>query len=294
MLIDLVTSMKVVLSRKGFDSQYGGMPSPILPDGRLVPLPIPSTHDSATLADLDFVGASLDQVLCDLSAGRHRLDTRVHFDPDLGGKHTASLADWRPALGQTGSAQSHLSRHGIGADDIFLFFGWFRLTECSAGKWRFVPGAPDLHVLFGWLEVDEVLPIVTHRDDALRHHPWIATHPHVAAPTWYTDTRNTLYIARARSAFTRKAAAGGGRFPLMRPELQLTRPGYSRSVWSLPRWFAPQGRQPLSYHPNANRWELYEDGVTLRSAAKGQEFVIDGTAYPELETWVANLIRANA
>ena len=28
--------MKVVLSRKGFDSQYGGMPSPVLPDGTLL------------------------------------------------------------------------------------------------------------------------------------------------------------------------------------------------------------------------------------------------------------------
>lgn len=286
--------MKVVFSRKGFDSQYGGMPSPILPDGRLVPLPIPSTHDSATLANLDFADSLLDQILYELSAGRHRLGTRVHFDPDLGGKHTANQAGWRPALGQTGSAQSHLNRHCIGTGDIFLFFGWFRLIECFGGKWRFAPNAPDLHVLFGWLEVDEVLQIVTQRDDALRRHPWIATHPHVVAPAWYTDARNTLYVARRRSAYARAAIAGGGRFPLMRPELQLTRPGRSRSVWSLPRWFAPEGRQPMSYHPNPNRWEVRDDGVTLRSAAKGQEFVVDGTAYPELETWVENLIRGNA
>jgi len=37
--------MKVILSRKGFDSQYGGMPSPILPDGTLLSLPIPSKTD---------------------------------------------------------------------------------------------------------------------------------------------------------------------------------------------------------------------------------------------------------
>lgn len=286
--------MKVVLSRKGFDSQYGGMPSPILPDGRLLPLPIPSTHDSTTLADLDFADTWLDQVLCDLSGGRHGLQSHVHFDPDLGGRHATHLAGWRPALGQTGAAQSHLSHHGIGTGDIFLFFGWFRLTESAGGRWRFVPGAPDLHVLFGWLEVDEVLPIVTHRDEALRRHPWLAAHPHVAAPAWYTDSRNTLYIARERSAYTLKADAGGGRFPRMRPELQLTRAGHSRSVWALPHWFAPQSRQPLSYHANAKRWEVREDGVTLRSAAKGQEFIIDGAAYPELEAWAANLIRGNA
>jgi hypothetical protein len=286
--------MKVVFSRKGFDSQYGGMASPILPDGRLAPLPIPSGHDSATLADLDFADETIGQLLIDLSAGRHRLQTRVHFDPDLGGKHTAKLAGWRPALGQTGAAGSHLHRHDIGPGDLFLFFGWFRLTECIAGKWRFVPDAPDLHVIFGWLEVEEVLPIVTARDDALRRHPWIATHPHVAAPAWYTDARNTLYVGRKRSAYAREKIVGGGRFRFMRPELQLTRPGHSRSVWSLPRWFAPEGRLPLSYHLQDHRWDVQADSVTLRSVAKGQEFVIDGAAYPELERWAGGLVGRNA
>jgi hypothetical protein len=286
--------MKVVFSRKGFDSQYGGMPSPILPDGRLAPLPIPATHDCTTLADLDFADTLLDNVLGDLSGGRFNLQTRIHLDPDLGGKHAANVAGWRPALGQTGSAQSHLERHGIGPGDLFLFFGWFRQTECVAGKWRFVPGAPDLHVLFGWLEVDEVLPIVTQRDAALERHPWIARHPHVATPAWYTNPRNTLYTGRARSAYTRSKSPGGGRFPSMNPALQLTRQGHSRSVWSLPRWFAPQGRPPMSYHANANRWDIDEDSVTLRSVAKGQEFVIDGAAYPELEPWAATLVRDNA
>ena len=40
--------MRVILSRKGFDSQYGGMPSPILPDGTLLSLPIPSKTDMET------------------------------------------------------------------------------------------------------------------------------------------------------------------------------------------------------------------------------------------------------
>lgn len=34
--------MKIILSRKGFDSSYGGYPSPILPDGSLLSIPIPS------------------------------------------------------------------------------------------------------------------------------------------------------------------------------------------------------------------------------------------------------------
>ena len=34
-----VRTMKIILSRKGFDSANGGGPSPIFPDGRLLSLP---------------------------------------------------------------------------------------------------------------------------------------------------------------------------------------------------------------------------------------------------------------
>lgn len=285
--------MQVIFSRKGFDSQYGGIPSPILPDGRLLPLPIPSRHDKTTLADLNYDYSDVDmaQLIADLSGGKHSMAIHVHLDPDLDCASSARLPGWRPALGQTGAAQSHLCRRGVGSGDVFLFFGWFRQTECVAGSWRFARSAPDLHVLFGWLEVDEVLPIVTQRDATLARHPWIANHPHVASPLWYDDERNTLYIARARSAYATDGTFGGGRFPTMRPTLQLTKPGCSRSIWSLPSWFAPQGRSPLSYHPKADSWHAEEGGVTLRSAAKGQEFVLDGSAYPQLESWAHSLIR---
>ena len=47
--------MKVILSRKGFDSQYGGMPSPILPDGTMLSLPIPSKDDNIKYSDLNYI-----------------------------------------------------------------------------------------------------------------------------------------------------------------------------------------------------------------------------------------------
>lgn len=34
--------MRIILSRKGFDSEYGGCASPILPDGKMISMPIPS------------------------------------------------------------------------------------------------------------------------------------------------------------------------------------------------------------------------------------------------------------
>lgn len=44
--------MKLVLSRKGFDSGYVGFPSPILPDGRLISIQIPNDDKSTKCKDL--------------------------------------------------------------------------------------------------------------------------------------------------------------------------------------------------------------------------------------------------
>ena len=43
--------MKVILSRKGFDSANGGIVSPILEDGTMISFPIPS-NDSSSFNDL--------------------------------------------------------------------------------------------------------------------------------------------------------------------------------------------------------------------------------------------------
>lgn len=286
--------MKLVLSRKGFDSGYGGMPSPILPDGRLISLPIPSRNDANTLADINFPYIDTAKLIADLSKGRLGLETRVHLDPDLDRPVGARLNNWRPSLGQTGASQSHLAKCKVGVGDVFLFFGWFRFIELSDGVWRYAKTCPDLHVIFGWLEVEHILPIVTQREEALSQFPWIANHPHVASPDWYCNERNTLYVARGRSSFAPNTQFGGGRFRSFRPNLQLSKPGHSRSIWSLPGWFAPNGRTPLTYHPNPSKWSPEGNRVTLHSAAKGQEFVIDGDAYPELEPWVSSIIREGA
>ncbi|MDH5824072.1 hypothetical protein QFW77_13900 [Luteimonas sp. RD2P54] len=282
---------RLILSRKGFDAGYGGMPSPILPDGRLLPLPIPGRHDAFTLADAVGAGEDHARLLAELSRGRITLATQVHLDPDLARPPGRRLPGWRPALGQAGGAQSHLRTQGVGAGDVFLFFGWFREVENGPCGWRFVPRAPDLHVLFGWLEVGAVLPVVLRREACLARYPWIADHPHVANPEHYASPSNTLYVARARSRLAPRRA-GGGVFPRYRPELRLTAEGESRSIWTLPSWFHPApGRAALSYHGRPSRWRITGAGCRLHSVPKGQEFVMDvGGCESEAETWLRNLV----
>lgn len=287
--------MKLVLSRKGFDSGYGGMPSPILPDGRLISLPIPNSTDQFTLADINMPNIDVGQLLGDLSKGNHSLATRIHLDPDLDRAYASRLPGWRPSLGQSGNAQSHLRDMHVGPGDVFIFFGWFRQTEYKSGAWRYVRSAPNIHVMFGWLEIDVVLSVVGEREQSLAEFPWIANHPHVSDPSNFNDSRNTLYIAAEQSRFNPKAVHGGGRFAVYSDYLKLTKPGHTRSVWSLPGWFMPQGTQaPLSYHPRPDQWQEDCEKVTLRSAAKGQEFVLDGAAYPQAESWVADLVSKHA
>ena len=49
--------MKLILSRKGFDSSFADMPSPILPDGTLLSIPIPS-DDKISYEELNYNGKS--------------------------------------------------------------------------------------------------------------------------------------------------------------------------------------------------------------------------------------------
>lgn len=213
--------MKLILSRKGFDSQYGGIPSPILPDGRLVPLSIPSLHDPYTFDDLNMQELDLDKLLKDLSNGAYSTNFNIHLDPDLNRPISMRLPDWRPSLGQTGAAQSHLASNDVGEGDVFLFFGWFRQVESVNGTWRYMRSAPNMHVIFGWMEIDDVLPIVEEREQSISRYPWIANHPHVSNPEYYNHPLNTLYIASKYSKFRSEEAFGGGRFSHYSESLRL-------------------------------------------------------------------------
>lgn len=149
--------MKIILSRKGFDSSNGGCASPIFPDGRLVSLPIPASGAPTSFSDVSFDGLSVGQVVRDLSGGKVLPDSPTHLDPDLSNEALPRQEGWLPAFGQTGAAQSHLNSQGVEVGDLFLFFGWFKKVEKnSSGRWSYVSGAPDRHVIFGWLQVGEV------------------------------------------------------------------------------------------------------------------------------------------
>jgi hypothetical protein len=261
----------------------------------LLPVPIPSDTDQRTLEELRFGDVDAASIIADLSKGTHTASTKIHLDPDLHRNSRNRLPGWRPAFGQGGAAQGHLKKLNVGPGDVFVFFGWFRRVEQIAGRWRYMKGAPDIHVAFGWLEVANVLPIVIAREACLEQFPWVSDHPHAADPSRYSHKSNTIYIAAAKSRFLSGKRAGGGLFARYSRELQFTEQGQSRSIWSLPRWFMPaKGRAALSYHEDPSRWARTGQNVQLRTAARGQEFVLDLDKYPKGIEWVTQIIRHGA
>ncbi len=303
--------MKIVLSRKGFDSSYGGCPSPIFPDGRMVSLPIPSKKDSATLACMEFAGHELGTVAKDLSCGKIENDANIHRDPDVYPELAQRLPGWRPAFGQAGIAQGHLARQGIGKGDVFLFFGWFRQVKKNARGYAYRLDKPSIHSIFGWLQVGEVLHLNDHKgstipgalDDACTRFPWLADHPHVKRAGGLTQ--NTLYIAAETLNLPDYGASplpGAGAFRKYSDRLRLTdlsQDKHKRTVWKLPAWFLPNPplKPPLTYHGDTSRWSVDisdPNHVRLQSVAKGQEFVLEAEAYPESKRWVLDLIACSA
>ncbi len=283
--------LKIIFSRKGFDSKYGGVPSPVLPDGRMASLPIPSSAGRPA-CEVQAFGTSLGEVVAALTGGRLNAGTSVHLDPDLD-LHAASRAfGWCPAFGQVGSAQSHLARQGVGIGDLFLFFGWYRHAEHLAdGRWQYVAGAPNFHGLFGWLQVTDILKL-----DALDQHEiptWLHSHPHVEFSPRFAGKGNTIYLAQGELALGRRRSEiqAGGMFSRWSPKLRLTANGQSRSVWQVPSWMNPSaGRKPLSHHSAPERWIRQGDDLLLKTVPIGQEFVLDAAEYPESVDWAYNLI----
>lgn len=280
--------MKLILSRKAFDSGAGKVANPILDDGSMIPMPIPDKASPIRYQDITVAGENLGTVAAELTGGKTRPDHFAHLDPDLIQSAYPREPGWRPMLGQVDAAQSVLAREGVGSGDLFLFFGWFRRVTRSAGRLKFVQGAPDLHVIWGWLQVDEVVSV-----GSATHPSWMDYHPHMVAGS--RGPNNTLYVAREKLTLNGVSLdmPGAGAFSGFDDRLRLTKPGCKRSIWTLPPWFAPEPpRPPLGYHSDPDRWQVDGDRVQLRSAARGQEFVLDTDHYPEALSWVADLLQA--
>ena len=280
--------MKIILSRKAFDSGSGRVPNPILPDGRMIPLPIPDKRSPIRYEDIDWDGSNLGQVVAALTNGRIPPTHFAHLDPDLNPGSIPRDPSWRPVFGQDGPAQGHLRNNGVAAGDLFLFFGLFRQVVDTESGLTWARGSPKRHVFWGWLQTGSMATVDDCPPGDLE---WARYHPHFHRPP---SRQNTLYIAADRLELPGHAPtqAGAGHFPRFRQELQLTAPGASRpGDWEVPGWMLPGPDRPaLTYHGDASRWSAAGERVRLSSVGRGQEFILDAEDYPDAVAWAKSLI----
>lgn len=282
--------MRLILSRKGFDSSYGGVASPILPDGRLCSLPIPVPYDDgATFEHVMFEGSDIGGMVESLTNGAVKRSANAHLDPDLRRDARPRELGWLPAFGQSDSAARHLARQEVTVGDLFLFFGWFRQTTYAPSGLRFDRSAPDLHVIYGWLQVGAILKP---GENDCPSPSWLRAHPHVSGHSAKARS-NVIYIANPTIQLDGLDSwPGGGVFEHYSSALSLTAPNSRlRSQWLLPRWFCREPR--LTYHSNPERWSVRQTDVLLKSTGRGQEFVINCGRSQEPVQWVRGMFQAS-
>lgn len=111
--------MKIILSRKGFDSSYGGYPSMIFENGTMQTLPIPNAKDDIKYAEIlcPSKNKSLYEVMKNANT-KIRCKTWIelsqestcHLDPDIDYRSIERAKGWRGCFGQGAAAQSVLKR----------------------------------------------------------------------------------------------------------------------------------------------------------------------------------------
>jgi hypothetical protein len=263
--------MKVILSRKGFDSTYGGQPSPVLPDGTLLSLPIPSKSDNVMFSDLKYSDKSYYNIIKELKPGSAiRPHYTCHLDPDIRSEIIERPPGWKGLFGQKGSAQGHLVNEKISIGDLFLFFGWFKETELNDGNLQYIRKAPDLHVIYGYMQIGSIFNSAESLPESAKYHPH--------ADYFNTNKNNALYEAAESLSFN-SALPGSGCLSF-NPHLILTKKDRNKSQWELPDFFKDLR---ITYHTK----DSFKDGY-FDSAKKGQEFVIEDN--DKLTEWVKSSI----
>ncbi|GAA4043633.1 Nmad3 family putative nucleotide modification protein [Parerythrobacter jejuensis] len=195
--------MRIIFSRKGFDSAAGGGASPIV-NGRPVSLPIPSGGWSqTTYADL-----GLGDLAEEASRGKIRSSDYCHHDPMFGADDTC-------LFGQCSAAQTHLRNQGVGKGDIFLFFGLFRDQA----------GRDPHHRLFGYQRIEEIIDLAT-CPEGRKHELAALGHPHALGMHAKNDV---IYAGEGRTASSAS------------PMLRLTVPEGPPSLWNRPDWLKRGG-----------------------------------------------------
>lgn len=305
--------MKVILSRKGFDSSSGGFPSPVFPDGTMLSMPIPvfgsevgieysklnlplavCTPVYTTYFDLMNKLYLKDEVIENVKSKKSKLfynknwqdledKTQCHADPDIlnysRNKHGCKeMEEWLPMFGQSDTSQTVLCKADVDKDDLFLFFGKFQHV-CTDGGIKFV--GSEFHAIWGYMQVGKIIS----GDDVKSVK---CKHPHTANN--YTDKKaNAIYIAKKTLDLPIcKGIDGANIFPFHESRV-LTAMDSNNVRMSVSKWKVDKFMEctHILYHTMDGFFGYKKDRGYFQSIYRGQEFVFNSNN--EVERWLAKI-----
>ncbi len=281
--------MKVILSRKGFDSTSGGHPSPVFSNGTMLSMPIPvhpkdnfetpycclKLPEGIQLPSEFGECVSYSEIINRLYGGNpsyyyeekendkkvaRKIQTEYcHPDPDLlNYKGCTKGGKWKGLFGQTGISESHLRNQKVCVDDLFLFFGRFQHV-CNDGKIEMK--GREFHAIWGYMQVGRV-----YRDKNIVKQ-LECDHPHKNDKHFRNAkgkiTANTVYEARDFLTFA-DGVKGADIFDYHSKRELTKNDSKLVSVWDMPDCFEGYG---ITYHKE-------KCGKNFKSTGRGQEFVI--------------------
>lgn len=222
--------MKIILSRKGFDSANGGIVSPIFADGTLMSFPIPDKNElEDTYDDLQYHSRTYREILDNLHY-KDTSDYHCHVDPDLDcGRRKNIPENWVPIFGQINSSARYLlsKEYSVQEGDIFLFFGNFHAVEEQDGSFRYVRRTGDfykdndLQIIWGYLQIGR---IITDKDEQIA----MKWHPH-ARGNRPDNASNVLFVASQHLSFAPELP-GAGLLKFCKDRV-LTLEGANKATW---------------------------------------------------------------
>ena len=178
----VVKQMKIILSKKGLDSSYGGYPIKMQNDNddtywSLITIPIPIYDDPKSNKcmlkgeNIKYVCHHMDgepKGLINLYEKRVgdkikvkdiaksiEVDSNsvnkflIHTDPYIINYSENDNYDYIGSFGQANSAQGHLRKQNVSIGDIFLFYGWYKFNSEPYER----------QVIFGYLQVDCIITL---------------------------------------------------------------------------------------------------------------------------------------
>ena len=190
---------RIILSRKGFDTQNGGFPSPICPDGTLISIPIPSKYndDCYKYLNFDCNNRHISTILNDLTNNQIKINGKIkvvdyndtkfkcHYDPQI-------IDDYF-TLGQTGKALNHLDNQGVNVGDMFVFYGLFQKIDFFNNKWQYIE--KPFHYIFAYMIVEDILDVNPKYMNSQKY-SFLNKHPHLQKNFLKKYPYSKIYIGR--------------------------------------------------------------------------------------------------